>query len=199
MAGKFYAVRIGRTPGIYMSWEDCRKMVDGYPKAEYKSFKTEEEAFSYLHPKEDIYASEKEDIKEDYAYVDGSYNAVTKTYGYGGFLVHGGREYVLQGSGNEEEMASMRNVAGEVCGSMAAIAKAVELGMKELTILYDYMGIEMWARGDWKTNKQGTKAYAEYVASVKDSIRLRFVKVEAHTGIEGNERADMLAKEAVGL
>ena len=51
MAGKFYAVRIGRTPGIYMSWEDCRKMVDGYPKAEYKSFKTEEEAFSYLHPK----------------------------------------------------------------------------------------------------------------------------------------------------
>lgn len=199
MAGKFYAVRIGRTPGIYMSWEDCRKMVDGYPKAEYKSFKTEEEAFSYLHPKEDMYASKKEDITEDYAFVDGSYNAMTKTYGYGGFLVHGGREYVLQGSGNEEEMASMRNVAGEVCGSMAAIAKAVELGMKELTILYDYMGIEMWARGDWKTNKQGTKAYAEYVASVKDSIRLRFVKVEAHTGIEGNERADMLAKEAVGL
>lgn len=199
MAGKFYAVRSGRTPGIYMSWEDCRKMVDGYPKAEYKSFKTEEEALSYLHPKEDINSSEKENVTEDYAYVDGSYNAVTQTYGYGGFLVHGGREYVLQGSGNEEEMASMRNVAGEVCGSMAAIAKAVELGMKELTILYDYMGIEMWARGDWKTNKQGTKAYADYVASVKDSIHLRFVKVEAHTGIEGNERADRLAKEAVGL
>lgn len=174
-------------------------MVDGYPKAEYKSFKTEEEALSYLHPKEDINSSEKENVTEDYAYVDGSYNAVTQTYGYGGFLVHGGREYVLQGSGNEEEMASMRNVAGEVCGSMAAIAKAVELGMKELTILYDYMGIEMWARGDWKTNKQGTKAYADYVASVKDSIHLRFVKVEAHTGIEGNERADRLAKEAVGL
>ena len=40
----------------------------------------------------------------------------------------------------------MRNVAGEVLGSMAAIEKAVELGLEELSIYYDYMGIEMWAK-----------------------------------------------------
>ena len=75
-------------------------------------------------------------------------------------------------------MASMRNVAGEVFGSMAAIEKALELGLKDLTIYYDYMGIEMWAKGLWKRNKKGTVAYYEYVRSVEDKIRLSFVKVK---------------------
>ena len=67
----------------------------------------------------------------------------------------------------------MRNVAGEVLGSMAAIEKAVELGLEELSIYYDYMGIEMWAKGLWKRNKKGTIAYYDYVQSVK--IRLRCI------------------------
>ena len=134
-----------------------------------------------------------------YAFVDGSFNAETGTYGYGGFLVHDGKQEVLQGSGNEREMASMRNVAGEISGSMAAMEKAVELGLKRLTIYYDYMGIEMWARGVWKRNKEGTIAYYNYVASLKDKLEIDFVKVKGHSGIEGNEEADRLAKEAVGI
>jgi ribonuclease HI len=41
---KFYAVWAGFTPGIYTSWEDCRKQVTGFDGAKYKSFKTREEA-----------------------------------------------------------------------------------------------------------------------------------------------------------
>ena len=44
MASKFYAVKKGKIPGIYNSWDDCKKMVDGFPGAVYKSFKTLEEA-----------------------------------------------------------------------------------------------------------------------------------------------------------
>ena len=136
---------------------------------------------------------------ENYAFVDGSYNIATKVYGYGGFLMADGKKEVLQGSGSEEEMVSMRNVAGEVLGSMAAIEKAVELGLAELTIYYDYMGIEMWATGVWKRNKKGTIAYYDYIQSIKDKITLHFVKVKGHSGVEGNEEADRLAKEAVGI
>ena len=84
-----------------------------------------------------------------YAFVDGSYNVATHVYGYGGFLIHDGIKEVLQGSDKDAEMAAMRNVAGEICGSMAAIRKAVALGLPEVTIYYDYMGIEMWATGAW--------------------------------------------------
>ena len=134
-----------------------------------------------------------------YAYVDGSYNAATGVYGYGGFVVVSGEKHVIKGSGSDPEMASMRNVAGEVLGSTAAIKKAIELGVKELDIYYDYAGIEMWATDKWKRNKKGTAAYYDFIQSIKDKIELNFKHVKGHSGIEGNDEADRLAKEACGI
>ena len=51
MAAKFYAVRKGKKPGIYMSWDMCKQQTDGFPGAEFKSFGTREEAeaFAGIH------------------------------------------------------------------------------------------------------------------------------------------------------
>ena len=208
MAKKYYAVRVGKTPGIYLNWDDCKAVVDGYPGAKYKSFGSIAEAEAFIEGVAYTPATNMEAFCEavvpsaegkPYAFVDGSYNIVTGVYGYGGFLITGSEKHVLQGSGNEEEMSSMRNVAGEILGSMAAVEKALELGLKELIIYYDYMGIEMWANGSWKRNKAGTIAYYEFMQSIKEQISITFVKVKGHSGIEGNEEADRLAKEAAGV
>lgn len=40
----FFVVWDGREPGIYRSWDECKKQVHAYPEAKYKSFATEKEA-----------------------------------------------------------------------------------------------------------------------------------------------------------
>lgn len=35
---KFYVVWVGREPGIYDDWDDCREQVEGFPGAKYKAF-----------------------------------------------------------------------------------------------------------------------------------------------------------------
>ncbi len=224
MIKKYYAVKIGLKPGIYETWDECKENVNGFPGAIYKSFKTLDEAKVFIGDEniESVNVSDYVDIKTSYmemhmdgdvidisvdsiiqdtpyAFVDGSYNIGTKVYGYGGFLVANGKKHFLTGNGNDEEMSQMRNVAGEVLGAQAAIKKAIELGLNEITIYYDYAGIEMWALGNWKRNKVGTIAYYDYVNSVRYNIAIYFVKVKGHSGIEGNEEADLLAKRAVGI
>lgn len=44
----YYAVAIGRTQGIYKTWNECKYNVDKYPGAVYKKFKTQNEAIEFI-------------------------------------------------------------------------------------------------------------------------------------------------------
>lgn len=138
-------------------------------------------------------------LRKNYAYIDGSFNPNTNVYGCGGILMDQyGREHLICISGNDQNMAKMRNVAGEILGATSVIRMALELGMKKLTIFHDYEGIAKWPLQEWKCKKPETKAYAMSVwEAMEQGLRIYFRHVKSHSGIEGNERADYLAKEAV--
>lgn len=134
------------------------------------------------------------------AYVDGSYNASTRVYGAGAvlFLGEGTEPIFLSQPGNHPAYVGSRNVAGEVMAATLVIeaCKAVP-SLEELTLYYDYAGIECWAKGSWRANTTLSREYKEAVKILP--FRLSFRKVKAHTGDEFNEKADRLAKEACGL
>ena len=44
----YYAVKIGKNPGIYSSWAEGEKQVKAYPNAKFKKWKTREEAEAYI-------------------------------------------------------------------------------------------------------------------------------------------------------
>ncbi len=201
---KYYAVRVGRETGIYMSWDEAEKLVKGYPDAKYEGFRTREDAEHYMNGGSgELLVRSAEQINEPeggYAFVDGSFNIDTNTYGYSGFLSANGIKYPISGSGNKPDLARMRNVAGEIEGALAAAHMALELKLKRLTILYDYEGIEAWVNGGWKCRKEETAAYRDAMQEIiAKGLAIRFVKVKAHSGILGNELADSLAKSAVGI
>lgn len=172
---KYYAVKKGVKTGVFDSWAKCEPLVKGYPGAIYKAFTSEKAAEDFLRNKEPSPAGKKTGTPQNtkvstYAFVDGSYNSDTGVYGYGGFLCIGKEKIILQGNGNDAEMAKMRNVSGEILGAMAAVSKAIEYHIPSITIYYDYEGIAAWATDKWRANKIGTIGYRNFMKEAKNDI-----------------------------
>ena len=192
---KYYAVKKGRNPGIYQSWDSCLKEVKGYSGAIYKSLKSLEEAKAFLNDED-----KKIEIGENsvIAYVDGSYNQKAKVYGSGVVYITENDQLELMKS-YDDAYHIHRNVAGEVKASEIAIEKAIEDKKEHIIIYHDYQGIESWASGAWKTNNDLTKSYKKFIDQAKKSIKISFVKVKGHSNDKLNDRADLLAKKAAGI
>lgn len=199
MAEKYYAVKAGVKTGIFDSWEECKENVHGYSGAVYKSFKTRAEAVDYLGT-ENLGGKDVSDLADCVKiYVDGSYNGLTEEFSYGMVVLSGKGEETFSGKFNDKELAMMRNVAGEIKGAQAAMQYAVDNHLAEIEIYHDYEGIARWCLGEWKTNKEGTKAYKDFYDRISRQVKVKFVKVTGHSGDKYNDMADELAKEALGL
>ena len=70
----------------------------------------------------------------------------------------------------DPELAQMRNVAGEIKGSEAAMQYALDHRIPSIIIYHDYQGIASWCNGDWKANKPGTIAYRDFYQKAKETL-----------------------------
>lgn len=202
MPKKFYAIAKGKKTGIFTNWSECREYVSGVSGAVYKSFLTLEEAKAFLDRGYQSFQVEDADgiPKADAdIYVDGSFNVKTGEYSYGMLVIQDGMEEEYNRAYSKDALSEMRNVAGEIMGARAAMEYALSKKLSCVNIFYDYEGIAKWCLGDWKANKDGTKAYAEYYRSIKTGLQVNFVKVKGHSNHEYNDRVDALAKKALGL
>ena len=181
---KVYAVRKGKTTGLFYSWSECEAAVTGYPGAEYKSFLTEDEAKKYLGYK-NLKVDNKEVLnKEEHrliAYVDGSFDAAIGKYAFGCVILTPDGDIIKEsGNGDNPESLAIRNVAGEMLGAMTAVRWAITNGYDNLELRYDYEGIEKWVTGAWKAKNTLTQKYAEYMQRQQNHIKISFGKVKAH-------------------
>lgn len=207
MAKKVYGVKKGTKTGIFHTWKECEESVKGYPNAIFKGFATEEEAKNWLEGNDCEIKKETCKINKDkiVVFVDGSYNKETNTAGYG-LLIAKGDEILLKdfSSFQNHPYNESWNVFGELKGTMKAIELAVANDFTELIIAYDYNGIEKFATGEWKPEKELTKEYVELVKKYENKVNLSFVKIKAHAkeedgGHKFNKEVDKLAKIAVGI
>lgn len=198
MKKKYYGVKVGRVPGVYLTWAECEKQVKGFPGALFKSFPTEEEAQEYvsggLSAGAGSYTADDLTVVRYHIYVDGSYRSQRYSWA---FVVYDGSEIIHEecGAGGDAEAAVIHNVAGELEAAVKAIQWAETAGISPIVIHHDYIGISEWATGRWKTNNKFTQAYACFVRPYLAWVS--FNKVAGHSGVAGNERADKLAGEAL--
>lgn len=136
-----------------------------------------------------------------YAYIDGSYNYNTNRYGCGGILIVNGKEYIIRKSGNEKDAIKLKNVAGEIFGAITVMKTARKLRLKRIKLYFDFSGIEDIALGKIKPKQKNRflLSYREFFTEINKYMKIDFCKVKSHSGIELNNKADRLAKQAVGL
>ncbi len=204
---KFYGVKIGRNPGIYTSWEECKKQISHFKGARYKSFETKEEAENYMNDEAKTFKNDSDmDLStlKCYAFTDGSYNSAMRICGWGAMIIENFNDGAklttnLTGWCQMKEEDETRNITGELRAVIDTIDYCHNKNRNEITIFYDYQGIECWANGEWKTNKPITKTYKDYIDNARNQwlMTIHFVKVKGHSHIDGNEKADALAKMAV--
>lgn len=218
---KYYAVRIGRTPGIYGTWDECKKQTDGFSGAIYQSFsflaQAEQYLLSTISQRSDTLGdvdNQSTDLNtqidsaianlnegELIAFVDGSYDTKGEKSAFGAIIFGaGGTKDILYKAFTKqlgEEFISLRNVAAELEGVKEAINWAIQYHKTKITIYYDYEGIEKWATGEWKASKRITQDYVRFISEKKRALEINFIKVPAHSGVMLNEEVDKLAKGAL--
>jgi ribonuclease HI len=192
----YYAVKNGRNNGIYDTWESCKEQVQGFKDAQFKKFKSKQEADDYM--KDEDYMK---DIVETYVYCDGS-------------CIHNGLPNAKAGIGIYFGDNDPRNVSESISGNTNNIAE-----LTAMIRVYDYVKGDVTIVSDSKyallcVGSYGKKCESSGWPNIpnKELVRklyytykdtsFKFIHVYAHTNKKdihsiGNQHADRLAYSVV--
>ena len=202
---KYYAVKNGRTPGVYRTWEDAKKQVDGFSGAEYKSFEKITDATEYLDwnketqpdiVKEDSLSNAIKKIKS--ASETSQTNSKTSADYFATIYTDGGRTYSSGG-----EFGATNNKM-ELLGLINALEKLIELKFNDKHLLFvldsQYVlnginkhWIEGWKKRGWKRsngpliNASEWKKLDSLLGHFSDS---EFSWTKGHADNQGNNFVD---------
>lgn len=219
----FYAVAKGLQTGLFLTWADCKKQIDGFKGAVYKKFETETEANDFIStnsnkpPKKEktntIVEIEKNTFVPDYyVYTDGSCSNNGKSYakaGIGIYFGEGDPRNVSQPvtgkqSNNTAELGAILHLYELI---EADINKGLKIGIvsdSEYAIRCCTTYGQRCAKEGWSKDMPNKELVKEIYEMYADKPNVKFIHIMAHTEKTdihslGNDGADRLANQAIGL
>jgi len=226
VAQKYYVVWKGRETGVFNDWAMCKKQIDHFPAARYKSFKTLNEAEAAFKGSPATSASSQSTIKKKpgvktYTAADIKKIEVdTKIYTDGGCEPNPGEA----GSGiavyRNEKISELwyglynpkgTNNTAELNALFQAMVMAADEFKQNRSVAifcdskYSIQCVTQWASG-WE-KKGWKKAGGEiknlsliqemYALYQKLKSQIQILHVNGHIGVEGNELADRMSILAI--
>ena len=127
---------------------------------------------------------------------DGSFMQNPERCGFGAYIRDDQTEiWSISGYTTEERYLKSWNISSELIAAILGVAYASVKGVREVTLYYDYTGVENFVTGSFKAKSEISKLYLmimkyfQYVVG----MQIHFVKVKGHSGHIDNEIADSLA------
>jgi ribonuclease HI len=226
VAQKYYVVWKGRETGVFNDWSTCKKHIDHFPGARYKSFKTLNEAEAAYKGSSSVGASaqtaikKKPGVKTYTAAEIKLIDADTKIYTDGGCEPNPGEAgsgvAVYRNEQVSELWYGLYNPKGtNNTAELNALFQAMVMAKDELKqgrrvaifcdSKYSIQCITHWAAGwekkGWKKAGGEIKNLSliqEMYALYKElKSKLQILHVNGHVGVEGNELADRMSILAI--
>ena len=219
----YYAVRIGRKPGIYTDWAKCFLCISGYKNAVFKKFNNEQEAIGYMNSHSSVIDLHKKSVSKNTHYQHIHSKSKNSMYIYtDGSCINNGCKNAMAGIGVYFGKNDTRNISEKFTtrpsnqrAELYAIIRAIllltptEIKTKNIIIYTDSMysincvekWCKNWIKNGWKTKNKKTVKNQDLIKQLynlvnKNKIYLNHIK--AHTGKSdihsiGNSVADKLA------
>lgn len=217
---KYYAVRNGRVPGIYTSWQKAKQQVNGYPDARFKSFSTRAEAEEFngvtvSHVGESApKPKRKKKQAEVTVYTDGgSRNTGNYKGGHVKPTNKAAWAYLIEWQVDDEVKQEARsggeygatNNKMELTGLIEALKKLIELGYQNKSILCvldsQYVlnpitqgWLKSWKANGWHKSSSGAIANLELWQELDNLLpkftNIKFKWTRGHANNRGNEFVD---------
>jgi ribonuclease HI len=211
MKKKFYAIRQGHKPGIYLDWDSAKAQVDGFRGAQYKGFATRGEAEDFMNGRIETPAPRAPEPAVHIPpgtivmYTDG---ACSGNPGRGGYGV-----VILSAEGRKELSAGFRRTTNNRMEIMGCIVGLESLPDNSVVTLFSDSKYVVdtitkgWAK-KWRSNRwQRRTDNGEFTPALNadlwarmldlcDRHTVRFEWVRGHSGNTENERCDVLAVAA---
>lgn len=212
----FYAVKKGRQPGVYNSWDECSEQITGFSGAIYKKFKVEADAQAFVSGEsissgKGLNAAEEQSNVSDVStdknvslYTDGACSGNPGVGGFGYAVVVNG-ELTLKGSGGLISTTNNQMELSAVIEGLKAIPKncsvTVYSDSSYVVNAFEKHWIYAWKKRKWVKSDGSpvlNRGLWEQLLSVMAVHKeVNFVWVKGHAGNKYNELCDKLAVEAI--
>jgi ribonuclease HI len=207
---RFYAVAVGRTPGVYRTWADCQTQIAGYRCSVFRAFDREADAARFVETNRvgavatTATPPSAQDLTALSVYTDGSHVKGTTRRGYGAWCRYDGREYELavQADGDPPAVSNPTLELRAAAHVLEALVVARPPAVRRITVVADYAGVAHYINGSWDASRCTVPHFAREAWRIKRAVHALTAQglavtgrhVAGHSGDEGNEAADRLAK-----
>ncbi|CAG8492139.1 36877_t:CDS:2 [Racocetra persica] len=176
---KYYAVRKGRKPGIYLTWDECKSQVKGFSDARYQSFEIKTDAENFINNKKETVVLDKNKIQ---IWTDGC-------------CLGNGTKEARAGIGVFYGVKDPKNLSERLPGEQQTNNRAEIYAV--IRVIKKW--IEKWEKNGYMTSSNQPVRNQDLIRKLKKLIdsRIGSVKlthVRGHKGNYGNEQADKLSK-----
>lgn len=212
----FYAVKKGRQPGVYNSWDECSEQINGFSGAIYKKFKVESDAQAFVSGEaiSSVKTSNAAEVQNNASdvltdktvslYTDGACSGNPGPGGFGYAVVVNG-VLSLKGSGGLKSTTNNQMEISAVIEGLKAIPKncsvTVYSDSSYVVNAFQKHWIDSWKHRNWVKNDGSPVLnrglWEQLLSVIAKHKEVNFVWVKGHVGNKYNELCDKLAVEAI--